>query len=106
MREKHFQHGIAYLLLPKDEVKSKRKQDGTVGDISKHNSEKKREGDDSKERRIGLLVSCYSIGFYDLMGRSGEIVDSVIGGEFVDGAIDELSGRQCQLILDGGEDIL
>ena len=87
MRKKHLQHRISYLLLPKDEVKSKRKQDGTVGDISKHNPEEKGESNDSKERRIGFLVPCDSIGLYDLMCGSCEIIDSVICRKFVSRAI-------------------
>lgn len=83
MGKKHFEHGVGYLLFPKNKVCSEPKQDESMSDVSKHNSKEKWEGDDSEKGWIGLLVACYTVCLYDFLSGLGEVVAGVVGGKFL-----------------------
>jgi hypothetical protein len=71
-----------------------------VGDVSEHNPEEKGEGNASEEGRVGLLVVCHTIRLYNFLGRSGEIIDGVVGRVGVGKGRHKLPRRQVKFLLD------
>lgn len=72
MRSQHFEDStLSILRNPEDHVEPKAEQDGPMANISKHDSKQEREGDNSEEPRIGLLIISNTIGLHNLLCRYG-----------------------------------
>ena len=82
MRSDHLEHHILSVLRnPEDKVATESEEDGSVTNITKHDSKEEGEGDDREETRVGLLVVGNTISLNNFLSRSRKTVGNKMCGE-------------------------